>query len=473
MPIATTADRASEFLGGLFNSLTERGRSLFGLTSSQPMSGDELIALSETLLSRRGEASGVALAASLLAGYEAADEDDKLAFLDALAEQFGPDLAELNAAIEAFRADASAEATGELLRAAEPRRQELIRRLNHAPGGTAALVKMREAVLARIAAHPQLRHVDDDFVHLFTSWFNRGFLVLQRIDWTTPANILEKIIRYEQVHTIHDWDDLRARLAPPDRRCYGFFHPRLVDEPLIFVEVALTKDSPAAIAPLLDLEREPIAASDATTAVFYSISNTQQGLAGISFGNFLIKQVVEEIKRELPNVQTFVTLSPVPGFAKWLKRERDNPDSTLLDASARTALEALDTPNWFDDADTADRLKPIVLQLAAAYFLQAKGPNGRPLDPVARFHLGNGARLDRLNFLGDRSPNGMRQSHGLMVNYLYALGDIEANHEALFERGQIAAASAVRKLVPTKPVSSEPRKGNAKTASAPQAAPTA
>jgi len=472
MPIAT-ADRASGFLGSLLNSLTERGRSLFGLADPQPMSGDELIAFGETLLSRRGEATGVALASSLLAGYAAAADDDQFAFLDALAEKFGPDLGELDAAIEAFRDGASPETAGELLRAAEPRRQELIRRLNHAPGGTAALVKMREQVLAQLKAHPRLRHVDDDFVHLFTSWFNRGFLVLQRIDWTTPANILEKIIRYEQVHAIQNWDDLRARLAPPDRRCYGFFHPRLVDEPLIFVEVALTLDNPAAIAPLLDLDRAPIAAAAATTAVFYSISNTQQGLAGISFGNFLIKQVVEEIKRELPNVQTFVTLSPVPGFAKWLKLERGNAESALLDASARTALEVLDTPDWFEDADTAEHIRPILLAMAAAYFLQAKNPRGQPLDPVARFHLGNGAWLERLNFLGDRSPNGMRQSHGLMVNYLYALGDIEANHEAFFERGQIAAASAVRKLVPTKPVSSEPRKGNGKASAALLAAPPA
>ena len=212
--------------------------------------------------------------------------------------------------------------------ASEPRRQELIRRLNLAPGGTAALVQMREALLTLLAGDGELRAVDRDFVHLFASWFNRGFLVLRRIDWTTPAHILEKIIRYEAVHAIEDWDDLRNRLAPPDRRCYAFFHPQLVDEPLIFVEVALTKDIPDAIAPLLDLARPVIGAQEATTAVFYSISNTQKGLGGISFGNFLIKQVVEELKQDLPNLQTFVTLSPVPGFAGWLQaraRARGRP----------------------------------------------------------------------------------------------------------------------------------------------------
>ncbi len=443
-------DRAS--LGNLLTTLTTRGRSLLGLSNSaRAMSQAELIGLGETLLSRRGEATGVALAQTLLAGYSAASEADQLSFLNALADLFGPDMAELNAALAVVRdKGTSPDAVSKLLKAAEPRRQELIRRLNLAPGGTASLVRMREALLAHIKEHPALKHVDSDFVHLFASWFNRGFLVLQRIDWTTPANILEKIIRYEQVHAISNWDDLRSRLAPSDRRCYGFFHPQLVDEPLIFVEVALTRDSPAGIAPLLDLTRAPIPATEATTAVFYSISNTQKGLGGISFGNFLIKQVVEEIKRELPNVQTFVTLSPVPGFAAWLKRERASENSPLLNASSRTTLDALDTPDWADDAETAERVKAELLPLAAYYFLEAKGARGHPVDPVARFHLGNGAQLERLNFLGDRSEKGMQQSHGLMVNYLYALDKIETNHEAYAEKGQIAASSSVRKMLPAR-----------------------
>ena len=443
-------DRAS--LSNLLSTLTERGRSLLGLSNgARAMSQAELIGLGETLLSRRGEATGVALANTLLAGYSAASEADQLAFLNALADLFGPDMNELNAALAVVRDKGTTpDAISKLLKAAEPRRQELIRRLNLAPGGTASLVRMREALLTHIKDHPALKHVDSDFVHLFASWFNRGFLVLQRIDWTTPANILEKIIRYEQVHAISNWDDLRSRLAPSDRRCYGFFHPQLVDEPLIFVEVALTRESPAAIAPLLDLTRAPIPATDATTAVFYSISNTQRGLGGISFGNFLIKQVVEEIKRELPNVHTFVTLSPVPGFAAWLKRERASETSPLLDGASRAILNALDTPNWADDPDIAEQVKAELLPLAAYYFIEAKGSRGHPLDPVARFHLGNGARLERLNFLGDRSEKGMQQSYGLMVNYLYALDQIEANHEAFAEKGQVASSSAVRKMLPAR-----------------------
>jgi malonyl-CoA decarboxylase len=307
------------------------------------------------------------------------------------------------------------------------------------------LVHMREALLALLSGDDELRAVDHDFVHLFASWFNRGFLVLRRIDWTTPAHILEKIIRYEAVHAIENWDDLRNRLAPPDRRCYAFFHPQLVDEPLIFVEVALTKMIPDAIAPLLDLSRPVINAADATTAVFYSISNTQKGLGGISFGNFLITQVVEELKQDLPNLQTFVTLSPVPGFAGWLARERQR-EGGIFDAAQQETLSLLDQGDWWEDKASADRLREVMLPAAAYYFLVARDSRGRQIDPVARFHLGNGARLEQLNFAGDLSEKGLQQSHGLMVNYLYALDEIESNHEAFAEKGTVVAAPAIRKL---------------------------
>ncbi len=447
-------ERASSFFSGLLDTLTERGRSLLQWRgAAAALTQAQLIELGEALLSRRGEATGVALAQALLDAYAAAPRSDRMAFLDAMAEQFGPDEAELTRAIEIVRnGDLSSEAVNRLHKAAEPRRQELIRRLNLAPGGTAALVKMREELLAALRERPQLAHVDSDFSHLFGSWFNRGFLVLRRIDWTTPANILEKIIRYEAVHAFENWDDLRNRLAPPDRRCYGFFHPQLVDEPLIFVEVALTREIPPAIAPLLDLERKAIGANEANTAVFYSISNTQRGLGGISFGNFLIKQVVEDIKRELPNLTTFVTLSPVPGFADWLGKERANASSTVLESDQREALNNLDIPDWASDQVLCARIEPALLSAAAAYFLTARTSRGGLIDPVARFHLGNGARLERLNVLGDRSEKGIQQSHGLMVNYLYALNEIESNHEAYAEKRQVAASSAVRKLLSARPV---------------------
>jgi malonyl-CoA decarboxylase len=442
----------SAFLGDLLDTLTVRGRSLLRRREEpEPVAAPDLATLGDLLLSRRGEASGVALARALLAAFDAAGAEERLAFLETLADRFGPDRQSVEAAIEAARSD-GVEAIEALHAATEPRRQELMRRLNLAPGGTAALVRMREELQKHLRKHPELRRVDADFAHLFSSWFNRGFLVLRHIDWTTPANILEKIIRYEAVHAIRNWDDLRNRVEPTDRRCYGFFHPQLVDEPLIFVEVALTEAIPDRVAPLLDLDRQPIDPEKASTAVFYSISATQKGLAGVSFGNFLIKQVAEDLKAELPGVRTFVTLSPVPGFAAWLARERAAEASDLLDPASREALQLLDEAGWQDDPEKADRVRVTLIPLAAHYFLKARTPDGRPVDPVARFHLGNGARLERLNFLGDPSPNGLRQSHGLMVNYLYALDEIEKNHEALAEKGVIAASADVRKSLRAQPV---------------------
>jgi malonyl-CoA decarboxylase len=439
---------ASSFLGDLLDTLTERGRALLGRKGDREVIPQlDLIAMSELLLSRRGEASGVALAQTLLASYGTATDTGRLAFLQALADRFGPDRRRVEHAIEAVRKDHGTEALEALHAAAEPRRQELFRRLNLAPGGTAALIRMRAELSDHVKENPGLRCVDADFAHLFSSWFNRGFLVLRPIDWTTPANILEKIIRYEAVHAIENWDDLRNRLEPEDRRCYGFFHPQLVDEPLIFVEVALTREIPAAISPLLDLARTPIAATEATTAVFYSISNTQRGLGGVTFGNFLIKQVVENLKRELPNLRTFVTLSPVPGFAAWLARERIAEGSACLDTAAKEMLMVLDEPDWSSDPRKAEKVRGVLLPAAAYYFLKAKDPKGRLVDPVARFHLGNGARLERLNFLGDVSAKGVKQAHGLMVNYLYALDEIEKNHEAFAEKGVVAASPGVRKAL--------------------------
>ncbi|MDR3467055.1 MAG: malonyl-CoA decarboxylase [Xanthobacteraceae bacterium] len=438
------AAEAHTFLNDWMQTLTERSRSLLSRVRGRADNTD-LVELADMLLSRRGEASGVALAQTLLAGYDRASAEVRLQFLKELAAKFGPDQQRLAVAIQAYQASPEAATMSALHAASEPRRQELFRRLNLAPGGTFALVRMREDLVDHIKANPDLADVDADFGHLFTSWFNRGFLTLQPIRWSTPANILEKIIRYEAVHPISGWPDLKNRLEPPDRRCFAFFHPQLADEPLIFVEVALTTDIPGAVGPLLVHDRGPLDPTAATTAIFYSISNTQRGLAGVSFGHFLIKQVVEDLKRDLPGLKTFVTLSPVPGFAAWLRRERDNPDSRLLDAEKKEILALLDEPRWFDNAEHREALEQLLTPVAAHYFLSARTPAGRPVDPVARFHLGNGARLERLNFLGDPSDKGLRQAHGLMVNYLYDISAIERNHEAFAENGEVVASAAIRR----------------------------
>src|SRR6202048_764050 len=433
------------FFSDLLASISERGRTLLrrGATSNGKQDSSGLIEQCEALLSGRGEASGTAMAREVLDHYRHLDEAGRLECFDTLARHFGPDRERLAQAIESWRTQPNDSDAGELHFASEPRRQELIRRLNRAPGGTSELVAMRADLLRAMNGHKDLAALDRDVVHLLSSWFNRGFLVLRRIDWSTPANILEQIIRYEAVHEIRDWDDLRRRIDPVDRRCYAFFHPALVDEPLIFVEVALTEQIPGAIAPLLAEDRQPVPIERARTAVFYSISNCQRGLGGITFGNFLIKQVVEELRRELPKLENFVTLSPVPGFMPWIKRAGDVP----VTDEERTQVEQLDRPGWFDNVEVTSQLRAVLEPLAAHYFLKARTSKGRLIDSVARFHLGNGARLERIDWLGDLSPKGLRESAGIMVNYLYRLEDIEKNHEAHANQGEIAAASAVKKLL--------------------------
>jgi malonyl-CoA decarboxylase len=437
----------TSFFSDLLQSIADRSRSL--ILRREPAHGrsDGIVELCEALLSGRGEASGVALANEILADYAELTTGPRIAFFEALARTFGHDAGRIDAAIAAWRQSPSAETAAELHHHTEPQRLELFRRLNLAPSGTAALVRMREQLLDAMDHRDDLAVVDNDFVHLFSSWFNRGFLVLRRIDWSTPASILEKIIRYEAVHEIRDWEDLRRRVDLPDRRCYAFFHPALVDEPLIFVEVALTRDIPGAIAPILSDKRAEVEPERATTAAFYSITNCQRGLAGVTFGHFLIKQVVEEVSRELPRIANFVTLSPAPNFAAWLNRERTNEASLALDEDDREALAALARSDWWRDQASMAAIREPLLRAAAWYYLRARNARGLPVDAVARFHLGNGARLERLDWLGDTSERALQQSYGLMVNYLYDLDYIEQNHEAYAQQHAIVAASAISRLV--------------------------
>src|SRR3954453_20732116 len=436
---------ANAFFSDLLSTISERGRTLLrrGEPSVARQDASELLELCKALLSGRGEASGTAMARDVLDRYHDLDAAARLTFFETLARDFGPDREKLSQAIESWRSQPNDSDASDLHFASEPQRQELIRRLNRAPGGTSDLVAMRADLLSLMKGNKDLAALDRDVVHLLSSWFNRGFLVLRRIDWSTPANILEQIIRYEAVHEIRDWDDLRRRIDPIDRRCYAFFHPALVDEPLIFVGVALTESIPGAIAPLLAEDRQLVPTDRARTAVFYSISNTQRGLGGISFGSFLIKQVAEELRRELPNLESFVTLSPVPGLMEWIKHGDDVP----LSDEDRVVLEALDSPGWFTKPDVTAQLRTVMEPLAAHYFLKARTAKGRLIDSVARFHLGNGARLERINWLGDLSPKGLRESAGIMVNYLYRLDDIEKNHEAYANDDEVVASSAVKKLL--------------------------
>jgi malonyl-CoA decarboxylase len=387
---------------------------------------NELIATCQMLMSRRGDVSGARLAADVAEGYRSLDDSEREAFFDRLVTVFSPDLIAVKAAADAFTRDPSQKTLAQLQQVVESPMQELFRRWNMAPGGTAALISLRRRLLSTLDTHPSRRRIDDDLMHLFRSWFNRGFLVLQRIDWRTPAVVLERLIKYEAVHQIHGWDDLRRRLAA-DRRCYAFFHPVLPDDPLIFIEVALTSGMPGEVRPLLALETpvsDPARAAD--TATFYSITNCQEGLRGVSFGNVLIKQVVEDLSSEFNRLRTFATLSPITGFRTWLA-SRDsrwaNVDPTTASASTKRELTVL----------------------CAQYLLQAKRDN-EPADPVARFHLANGAALQRLNWMGDPSSAGLQRSFGLMANYVYRPDDLERNHEAYARTYQVVASRAIERL---------------------------
>ncbi|MTH97434.1 malonyl-CoA decarboxylase [Roseibium sp. RKSG952] len=435
----------TSFFGELLASISEQGRALLttriGRKTDMP-----LVELCEALLSGRGEASGVAFAAQILEGYEALSAAEREEFFRALLEDFSADInGVLLAARELEETPDDHGIVRRLHTVSEPRRQELIRRLNRAPGGTRALVRMRSDLLDLLPLHPGLRDVDRDFEHLFSSWFNRGFLVMKHIDWSTPASILEKIIKYEAVHEIEDWEELRRRTGLEDRRLYAFFHPALVDDPLIFVEVALTREMPDAIAPILAKDRKLVEGSKANTAVFYSISNCQKGLRGISFGNFLIKQVVEDLQRELPALKRFVTLSPVPGFVRWVMQDLTSKDGAARPLLTPDLQDRLELDGWWEDEDLAKTLHPVLISLCAHYLTRERDRKGRLRDPVARFHIGNGARLERINWPGDLSGNGIAQSYGLMVNYLYDLRFIEKNHEAFAATGAVAASSAVTK----------------------------
>ncbi|MGB0631297.1 MAG: malonyl-CoA decarboxylase [Alphaproteobacteria bacterium] len=424
----------------MLNALVDIGRQYL----DRPDTGDRiggLVAQCHDLVSAHGEASGTALASRILDEYQALDDEGRLDLLHRLNDEFGIDSDTLAAAARGY-ADTPDDGTLRALsNAIEAPRQELFRRLNMAPGGTAAIVGMRQLILSRGKDHPELKNFESDLKHLLSSWFNRGFLQFEKIDWRTPAVILEKLIAYEAVHEIQGWEDLRRRLAD-DRRCFGFFHPALPDEPLIFVEVALTKGLAGEIHDLIDSEPEPDAAVTADSAIFYSISNCQAGLAGISFGNFLIKQVADEVQKELPQITQFATLSPIPGFRAWLddKLVKDTPDFLTEDET-----DLLSRSDWRENELIRQPLKSALMRLCATYLIDEK-IRDRPRDPVARFHLGNGASVERINWAADLSAKGIDQSAGMMVNYLYDRSQIVSNHEAYVRDGVIATSSSVAKL---------------------------
>lgn len=422
------------------SSVMEAGRGILARqrlgVPAQPNSARSLVNLCSELLEHRGEAAGLALAGEIMVGYQSLSESGRQEFFEGVLAKFDVNTEEIIAAAERYRQQPDLDRLLALTHLVEAPRQKLFRRLNMAPDGTRTLVAMRGHLLPLLKASPSFRAIDSDLRHLFISWFNKGFLEMRRIDWSSPASVLEKIIDYEAVHQINGWDDLRSRLRE-DRRCFAFFHPALANDPLVFVEIALTDHIPGDLAPLLVQQRHALPPEKANTVVFYSISNCHAGLAGISFGNFLIKNVVEELRKEMPSLKTFVTLSPVPGFRRWLvDADLQGLVSEELVAQVKQPIGRVVSAAVYD----------ALLKLCAHYLLVEKSRDA-PLDSVARFHLGNGARLHRMHGGADLSVKGREQSAGIMVNYLYDLASIEENHEAFFEHGKIAVSRTISRLL--------------------------
>ena len=420
------------YLGDLLSQLAERRFVPLRAVSNKPLR--EMCA---ALIAGEGEVSTMRLAGDILASYARLDAKGKRDFFALLAEEYDITPEAVTQAALRYGEDRDAATLRWLLQAAEPKRQSLLRRLNHAPGATGELVRMRRDLLRLLPEMPELARVDLDFAHLFQSWFNRGFLVLKQVTWESPARLLEKIIEYEAVHAIGDWEALRARVDPKDRRCFAFLHPAMPDEPLIFVEVALTKGIPNSVQDLLAPDRAHLDPGQADTATFYSISNCQVGLKGISFGNSLIKQVVALLQQEFPHLRNFVTLSPIPGLVAWMRDLAEQGDG-----AAQSCLDA----DHASDKAAAQSLRAF----GARYLLEAKDANGRPRDPVARFHLHNGALVHEIHAQADLSARGLRQSCGAMVNYLYDLEQVEANHESYAAQHKIASTRGMRQLARVK-----------------------
>jgi malonyl-CoA decarboxylase len=462
-------DRTISNLRGVWRDIAAQARGALSAAPRPDLPSDDAdrlrVQFRDCLDGKGGEVSARARAAALGRTYLALNESGHERFLRLLATEFDIDRDAVRTTWERLERGQSDEermrTERALRRSLEAPRIKLLRQFNALPEGVKFLVDMRAQLMSLSGGDPALMGLELDLKDLLAQWFDIGFLEVKRITWDSSASLLEKLTGYEAVHAIRSWKDLKNRLEA-DRRCFAYFHPRMPDEPLIFVEVALTQGMADNVQLLLD-EKAPVGdPADADAAIFYSISNCQRGLTGISFGDFLIKRVVDQLAAELPHVRIYATLSPMPGFRAWVdKRINAEGDSVLL-PTERKALDAvpldgngsaeprlrraLARPGWHKDELLAQAMKPPLMRLAARYLVTEKTPTGRALDPVAHFHLSNGARVERLNWRGDLSAKGLQQSWGLMVNYLYRLADIEENHEAYSGEGRVAASSTLQKL---------------------------
>lgn len=429
------------FTRNVFESIADAGENFLDLTGLRGTPSQKLVNLCLDLISHKGVASGIALAREVVSRYQELDQGEKLEFFLELNKALKPNLSAIKKVAEGFVQNPGEDNLQMLSKSLRSNERKLFTRMNMAPNGTKAIVSLREDLIGFIPDNPELKNIDEALKVLLTVWFNPGFLVLKRIDWDTEASILEKIIQYETVHNIENWNDLKQRLVE-NRRCFAYFHPALEDEPLIFVEVALTKGIANSIQAIIE-EKNAIH-EKRNTAIFYSINNCQRGLKGIPLGNFLIKIVVNELDAELASIKKYSSLSPITGFSNWLFESMNTPGNKF--ENEKEIFELLKTPDWQNDQKLVGQLKTPLMEACAYYLVKAKRDE-KPLNAVARFHFGNGAELYRINWMGNTSAHGLEDSFGLMVNYRYDLKRIESNHEDYVRHGKLAISKSVRNLL--------------------------
>ena len=428
----------------IISSIADAGQKLFSIKNIKKNDLESIISLCDDLISHKGAAFGITVARDITELYQSLSPENKLLFFKQINERYKPSFKKVNEAIENYTKSQNERTLSDLFKVSEGNRRELFRRMNMAPNGTAIIVALREDLLKILKSNKELSELDNDLRHLFRAWFNPGFLKLTKITWDTKAAVLEKIIKYERVHQIKDMNELKRRLGE-DRRFFSYFHPALEDEPIIFVQVALTKGLGKSIQELMKPSSDEKKNYD--TATFYSISNCQEGLSRVTLGNFLIKRVVYEIQEELPHIKNFGTLSPIPGFADWFSYLEESKIKNILGDLTNQNVSFLKSKDMKIGDNRIVENKEAIIKLVAHYIINEKNKKGLPINDVSRFHLGNGAIVEDIVVNANISETGFKRSYGVMVNYLYELKNIEKNHEDYMNNNKVIVSDKIKKYL--------------------------
>ena len=428
----------------IISSIADAGKQLFNKKDIKKNDLDSILSLCDDLISNKGAAFGITVARDITELYQSLSLDNKILFFKSINEKYRPSFTKVNEAIDVYKNSQNEKTLSDLFKVSEGKRRELFMRMNMAPNGTSIIVSLREDLLKILKENKDLVSLDEDLKHLFKSWFNPGFLKLKKITWDTKAAILEKIIKYERVHHMKDMNELKRRLGE-DRRFFSYFHPALDDEPIIFVQVALTNGLGRSIQEIMKQSSGDEKKYD--TATFYSISNCQEGLSRVTLGNFLIKRVVYEIQEELPHIKNFGTLSPIPGFVEWFSYLEESKIKNILGNIKNQDVMFLKSKDLkIGDKRIIDN-KEAIIKLVSHYIVNEKNRDGLPVNDVSRFHLGNGAILEDVIINANISENGFKRSFGVMVNYLYELKNIEKNHEEYMNKKKVILSDKLKKYL--------------------------